>query len=84
MVCSVSCCAALEVKVAGFEAPASGSAAYFDLYYRRLFAFGSSSPAGASLAFADGSVKFAATGTNLLVLRELSTRASGNVVTGDN
>ena len=63
--------------------PASGSAAYFDLYYRRLFAYGSSSPSGASLALADGSVKFLATGTNLLVLRELSTRASGNVVPGD-
>jgi len=63
--------------------PALFSAAYFDLYYRRLFAFGSSSQAGANIAFADGSVKFLATGTNLLVLRELSTRASGNVVPGD-
>jgi len=63
--------------------PALFSAAYFDLYYRRLFAFGSSSQTGASLAFADGSVKFLATGTNLLVLRELSTRSSGNIVPGD-
>ncbi len=63
--------------------PASGSAAYFDLYYRRLFAYGSSSPAGASLAFADGSVKFLATSTNLITLRELSTMSSGIVVAGD-
>jgi prepilin-type N-terminal cleavage/methylation domain-containing protein len=63
--------------------PPVGSAAYFDLYYRRLFAFGSASPAGASLAFADGSVKFLATNTNLLTLRELSTMSSGNVVPGE-
>ena len=63
--------------------PPAFSPAFFDLYYRRLFAYGSSSQNGASLAFADGSVKFLATSTNLLVLRELSTRASGNVVAGD-
>jgi len=62
--------------------PPLSSAAYFDLYYRRLFAYGSSNPGGASLAFADGSVKFLATSTNLLVLRELSTHQSGNPVPG--
>jgi len=63
--------------------PALSSAAYFDLYYRRLFAYGSASPAGTNLSFADGSVKFLSTNTNLLTLRELSTSASGNVVPGD-
>ncbi len=59
------------------------SAAYFDLYYRRLFAYGSSSSGGANLSFADGSVKFLSTNTNLITLRELSTSQSGNVLTGD-
>lgn len=63
--------------------PPAGSAAYFDLYYRRLFAYGSSSESGASVSFADGSVRLLGTGTNLLVLRELSTRASGNVIPGE-
>lgn len=63
--------------------PASGSAEYFDLYYKRLFAYGSASPAGANIAFADGSVKFLSTNTNLLTLRELSTMSSGIVVPGE-
>jgi prepilin-type N-terminal cleavage/methylation domain-containing protein/prepilin-type processing-associated H-X9-DG protein len=60
--------------------PALGSPAYFDLYYRRLFAYGSANEGGANLAFADGSVRFLATNTNLITLRELSTMASGQVV----
>ena len=63
--------------------PAAFSAPYFDLYYRRLFSFGSASQAGANVSFADGSVKFLATNTNLITLRELSTFASGNVVNLD-
>jgi prepilin-type N-terminal cleavage/methylation domain-containing protein len=63
--------------------PASGSAAYFDLYYKRVFSYGSASMSGASVAFADGSVKFLSTNTNLLTLRELSTMASGVVVPGE-
>ncbi len=63
--------------------PALGTPAYFDLYYRRLFAYGSSSSGGANLSFADGSVKFLSTNTNLITLRELSTSQSGNVLSGD-
>lgn len=63
--------------------PALGSAAYFDLYYRRLFAVGSANPNGANIALCDGSVRFLTTNTSLLTLRELSTRASGNVLNLD-
>jgi prepilin-type N-terminal cleavage/methylation domain-containing protein len=59
--------------------PAPFSAEYFDLYYRRLFAYGSASSAGASLAFADGSVRFLGTNTSLITLREISTIAGGEV-----
>jgi hypothetical protein len=59
--------------------PAFGSAEYFDLYYRRLFAYGSASSAGASLAFADGSVRFLSANTSLITLREISTIAGGEV-----
>lgn len=60
--------------------PASGSAEYFDLYYKRLFAYGSSSSSGASLALCDGSVRFMSSSTNLIVLRTLATRANGEMV----
>jgi prepilin-type N-terminal cleavage/methylation domain-containing protein len=63
--------------------PPSGSAAYFDLYYKRIFSFSSADPAGASVALADGSVRFLATSTNLLTLKELTTMASGIVIPGD-
>ncbi len=62
--------------------PERFSAEYFDLYYRRLFAFGSANPAGASVAMCDGSVRFLSADIDLLTLRELSTRASGNPLPG--
>jgi len=62
--------------------PPSGSAEYFDLYYRRLFSYGSANSAGANVAFSDGSVKFLSTNTSLLTLQELSTMNSGLAVPG--
>jgi prepilin-type processing-associated H-X9-DG protein len=47
----------------------------------RLNAWGSTHTGGANFSFADGSVQFLATGTSLVVLQALSTRASGEVVT---
>lgn len=67
----------------GTSPPEPFSPEYFDLYYRRLFALGSASSAGASVAFSDGSVRFLTASIDLLTLRELSTRASGNVVPGE-
>ncbi len=67
----------------GTSPPAQFSPEYFDLYYRRLFALGSASPAGASVALCDGSVRFLAASIDLLTLRELSTRASGNIIPGE-
>jgi prepilin-type N-terminal cleavage/methylation domain-containing protein/prepilin-type processing-associated H-X9-DG protein len=46
----------------------------------RNCAFGSGHPGGANFAFADGSVRFLGDGTALSVLRALSTRAGGEVV----
>lgn len=63
--------------------PASGSAEYFDLYYRRLMAYGSSHPSGGSLALCDGSVRFVSSSINLITLRELSTKSSGIAPPGD-
>ncbi|MGL6076110.1 MAG: DUF1559 domain-containing protein [Fimbriiglobus sp.] len=67
----------------GTSPPALFTPAYFDLYYRRLFSFGSANLSGANLSLSDGSVRFLATNTNLVTLRELSTMASGNVVNLD-
>jgi prepilin-type N-terminal cleavage/methylation domain-containing protein/prepilin-type processing-associated H-X9-DG protein len=47
----------------------------------RLNAWGSLHTGGANFAFADGSVHFLGTTTNLVVLQALSTRATGEVVT---
>jgi prepilin-type processing-associated H-X9-DG protein/prepilin-type N-terminal cleavage/methylation domain-containing protein len=46
----------------------------------RLCAFGSRHPGGANFALADGSVRFLANTTSLLLLRGLSTRAGGEVI----
>jgi prepilin-type processing-associated H-X9-DG protein/prepilin-type N-terminal cleavage/methylation domain-containing protein len=48
----------------------------------RLCAFGSRHPGGANFALADGSVRFLPDTTSLATLQRLSTRATGEVVSG--
>jgi prepilin-type N-terminal cleavage/methylation domain-containing protein/prepilin-type processing-associated H-X9-DG protein len=50
---------------------------------KRLRAFGSGHPGGVNFAFADGSVRFLSDRIPLETLQALSTRAGGEVVTGD-
>jgi prepilin-type processing-associated H-X9-DG protein len=47
---------------------------------QRVCAFGSSHPVGANFALADGSVRFVAQSTAVTTLRQLATRAGGEVV----
>jgi prepilin-type processing-associated H-X9-DG protein len=49
----------------------------------RSAAFGSGHPGGANFAFADGCVRFLKQSTALSTLKALSTRAGGEVVSGN-
>jgi prepilin-type processing-associated H-X9-DG protein/prepilin-type N-terminal cleavage/methylation domain-containing protein len=51
--------------------------------YNRLCAFGSGHPGGANFAFADGHVRFVSESIPLTTLQALSTRAGGEVISGD-
>jgi prepilin-type N-terminal cleavage/methylation domain-containing protein/prepilin-type processing-associated H-X9-DG protein len=50
---------------------------------KRLRAFGSGHPGGANFAFVDGSVRFLSDQTELATLQALSTRAGGEVISGN-
>jgi prepilin-type processing-associated H-X9-DG protein len=54
-----------------------------DLMYKRLGAYGSGHGGGANVVMADGSVRFLRDGMSLSTLQALSTRASGEVISGD-
>jgi prepilin-type N-terminal cleavage/methylation domain-containing protein/prepilin-type processing-associated H-X9-DG protein len=55
----------------------------FDLQYKRLGAYGSGHEGGANVVLADGSVRFLRDSMSLATLKALSTRAGGEVITGD-
>jgi prepilin-type N-terminal cleavage/methylation domain-containing protein/prepilin-type processing-associated H-X9-DG protein len=59
--------------------PPRYSPLWLDVYYKRLATYGSRHPGGANVAFTDGSVRFLADNTPLLVLKALSSRAGGEV-----
>jgi prepilin-type N-terminal cleavage/methylation domain-containing protein/prepilin-type processing-associated H-X9-DG protein len=54
------------------------------LSYRRMGAYGSGHAGGANVAMADGSVRFLRDSMSLSTLQALSTRACGEVISGDN
>jgi len=60
--------------------PANSQTAMYHYEDLRLCAFGSSHPAGANFAFADGAVRYLPETTDLSVLQALSTRAGGEPV----
>jgi prepilin-type processing-associated H-X9-DG protein len=53
------------------------------MWYKRNYGYSSEHPGGANLAFCDGSVRFLANSTNLIVLLALTTKAGGEVIPGD-
>src|SRR5262249_61121100 len=64
-------------------APAFGTLAWNDLYYKRVGVYGSEHSGGANLAFADGSVKFVSDKISKLTLQDLCTKAIGEVIAED-
>ena len=56
---------------------------YYDLLYKRWFAYGSGHQGGANISFCDGSVKFVRDSLSLVTLVTLSTREAGEVVAED-
>ena len=62
--------------------PATSSAEFFIHQQRRICAFGSAHPGGASFAMADGSVHFLAESLPLETLQALCTRQGQEVVGG--
>ncbi|MCI0681422.1 MAG: DUF1559 domain-containing protein [Gemmataceae bacterium] len=60
-----------------------GSTASFATVNIRMSAFGSGHPSGANFAFADGSVRFVTDSINIIVFRNISTRAGGEPETSE-
>jgi prepilin-type processing-associated H-X9-DG protein/prepilin-type N-terminal cleavage/methylation domain-containing protein len=63
--------------------PAPFSTQCRDVMYKRLGAYGSGHEGGANVVMADGSVRFLRDGMSLPTLQALSTRAGGEVISGD-
>jgi prepilin-type N-terminal cleavage/methylation domain-containing protein/prepilin-type processing-associated H-X9-DG protein len=63
--------------------PAVGSAAWRDAATKRQACYGSMHPGGCNMAFTDGSVRFVSETITLITLQALSTKAGGEVVSGD-
>jgi prepilin-type N-terminal cleavage/methylation domain-containing protein/prepilin-type processing-associated H-X9-DG protein len=64
-------------------APDQYTPAWSDLVIKRAAVYGSEHSGGANLAFADGSVKFVSQQISLLTLRNLSTKADGEIIAED-
>ncbi len=64
--------------------PSLFSGPFFDLYFKRLMAYGSSHPGGATIGMADGSARFYSDSTSLVILKALSTRSGGEVASVPN
>ncbi len=60
-----------------------GGAQWWDVFIKRLDAWGSQHPGGAHAAFGDGSVRFIRTEIPQLTLRALSTKGAGDAISGD-
>jgi prepilin-type N-terminal cleavage/methylation domain-containing protein/prepilin-type processing-associated H-X9-DG protein len=70
--------ASLDAGAPDFQTPA-----WNDLVYKRTAVYGSEHAGGANLAFCDGSVKFVSQQISLLTLRNLCTKADGEVIAED-
>jgi prepilin-type N-terminal cleavage/methylation domain-containing protein/prepilin-type processing-associated H-X9-DG protein len=59
--------------------PARYSPIWLDLYFKRLAVYSSQHPGGANVAFGDGSARFLADSTPLILLKAMSSRNGGEV-----
>jgi prepilin-type N-terminal cleavage/methylation domain-containing protein/prepilin-type processing-associated H-X9-DG protein len=75
-----SACVEINWRLPNTSFPSQWSGPYNDLYYKRLFAYGSSHAGGANLAMVDGSVRFLTDSMPLLTLKALSTRNGSETV----
>jgi prepilin-type processing-associated H-X9-DG protein/prepilin-type N-terminal cleavage/methylation domain-containing protein len=66
-----------------YQVPRSTAVGDVLAIYNRICAYGSGHPGGANFAFADGSVRFVSQSIWMTTLQALSTRAGGEVISGD-
>jgi prepilin-type N-terminal cleavage/methylation domain-containing protein/prepilin-type processing-associated H-X9-DG protein len=66
-----------------YQVPPSTAVGDMMTIMNRVCAYGSGHPGGANFAFADGSVRFLSEQTSLTILQALSTRAGGEVISGN-